>query len=79
MMVIELTPGPNMGWLSSIAAQHGRRVGLIAVAGVTLGLAVQVLAAATGVSTLVSGFPGCLWPYSMGRYHFYAVVSMASL
>ncbi|GJL95924.1 MAG: threonine transporter RhtB [Hyphococcus sp.] len=57
MVIIELTPGPNMGWLSSISAQHGRRVGLIAVAGVTLGLAVQVLAAATGLATIISGLP----------------------
>ena len=57
MFIIELTPGPNMGWLAMLSAQHGMRVGLMAVAGITLGLAVQVLAAATGVATLISGFP----------------------
>ena len=57
MFIVELTPGPNMGWLSAVSAQHGRRVGMMAVAGVTLGLAVQALAAATGLSTLIAGFP----------------------
>jgi threonine/homoserine/homoserine lactone efflux protein len=57
MIIIELTPGPNMGWLTALSAQHGLRVGLVAVAGVTLGLAIQMLAAATGLSALISGFP----------------------
>lgn len=57
MFIIELTPGPNMGWLAALSAQHGMRVGLMAVAGITLGLAVQVLAAATGLAAVISGFP----------------------
>lgn len=57
MFIVELTPGPNMGWLAALSAQHGLRVGLMAVAGITLGLAVQVLAAATGLAALISGFP----------------------
>lgn len=57
MVLVELTPGPNMGWLATISAQHGRRVGLMAVAGVTLGLACQVIAAATGLSSLISAYP----------------------
>ena len=57
MLVIELTPGPNMGWLAMLSAQHGMRVGIMAVGGITLGLAFQVLAAATGVAALISGIP----------------------
>ncbi len=57
MVVVELTPGPNMGWLAALSAQYGKRAGLMAVAGVTLGLAVQVLAAATGISAVISNFP----------------------
>ena len=34
MAVVELTPGPNMGWLTALAAQRGRRVGFTAVAGI---------------------------------------------
>ena len=57
MAVVELTPGPNMGWLTALSAQRGRRVGFTAVAGITLGLAVQLLAAATGFSALISKHP----------------------
>ena len=46
MIIIELTPGPNMGWLAALSAQYGKRVGIMAVAGVTLGLAIQIVAAA---------------------------------
>lgn len=54
MVMIELTPGPNMGWLAALSAQHGRKTGLIAVVGITLGLGVQVVAAATGLAALAA-------------------------
>ena len=57
MLVIELTPGPNMGWLAALSAQHGSRVGVMAVAGVTLGLAGQIILAATGVAAVISEIP----------------------
>ena len=57
MAVVELTPGPNMGWLAALSARSGRRAGLMAVAGVTLGLLVQLVAAATGLSTLLAASP----------------------
>ena len=57
MVIVELTPGPNMGWLAALSAQHGRKVGLMAVLGITLGLAVQVAAAATGLASLMEHFP----------------------
>lgn len=57
MLIVELTPGPNMGWLAALSAQYGRKVGYMAVLGVTLGLAVQILAAAVGLSTIISHFP----------------------
>lgn len=57
MAVVELTPGPNMGWLTALSAQMGRRVGFMAVAGITLGLSVQLVAAATGFSAFASGNP----------------------
>ena len=65
MAVIELTPGPNMGWLTALSAQQGRRVGFMAVSGITLGLAVQLAAAATGFSAFVAGhdavYQGLRW------------------
>jgi threonine/homoserine/homoserine lactone efflux protein len=57
MAAVELTPGPNMGWLAALSAKSGRRAGMMAVAGVTLGLFVQLVAAATGLSALLAEFP----------------------
>lgn len=51
--VVELTPGPNMGWLALLSAQHGRAAGGAAVAGITLGLSVYMFAAALGIAELV--------------------------
>ncbi|MDO1558894.1 LysE family translocator [Brevundimonas sp. 2R-24] len=55
--LIELTPGPNMTWLAIASAQRGRRAGLAAVAGVTLGLAAWMLAAAFGLTELLLAAP----------------------
>lgn len=54
MFAVELTPGPNMGWLATLSARAGREHGMKAVAGITLGLAVQLIAAATGLSALLA-------------------------
>lgn len=48
--LIELTPGPNMGWLALVSVARGRTAGLAAVAGVTLGLAVWMVAAVFGLT-----------------------------
>lgn len=52
--IAELTPGPNMAWLSLVSASQGRRVGFAAVAGVCLGLAVVGLAAALGLAAIIA-------------------------
>jgi threonine/homoserine/homoserine lactone efflux protein len=39
VLIVELTPGPNMAWLATLTLAEGRRAGLGAVAGITLGLA----------------------------------------
>lgn len=57
MAVVELTPGPNMGWLAALSAQSGKRMGMIAVLGITLGLFLQLIAAATGLSALIGELP----------------------
>jgi threonine/homoserine/homoserine lactone efflux protein len=57
MAAVELTPGPNMGWLAALSARLGWRAGLMAVAGVTLGLLIQLIAAATGASALLAESP----------------------
>jgi threonine/homoserine/homoserine lactone efflux protein len=53
-ILIELIPGPNMTWLTLVAATHGRRSAVDAVLGVALGLAIVGLLAGLGMSVVVS-------------------------
>lgn len=55
--LVELTPGPNMAYLAALSASEGRAAGLRAVAGITLGLTVYMLAAVFGVAELVAAIP----------------------
>lgn len=50
--LVELTPGPNMAYLAALSAERGRAAGFAAVAGVTLGLAVYMVAAIFGVTEI---------------------------
>lgn len=52
-LLVELTPGPNMGWLAALSARDGRKTGLAAVAGVTLGLMALALAAVFGLNAVI--------------------------
>ncbi len=60
VVLIELTPGPNMGYLAILTLAEGRRAGLAAVAGVALGLALLAAAAALGLTALLTTIP-LLW------------------
>lgn len=53
-LVIELTPGPNMGYLAIVSAREGRGAGLAAVLGVALGLLIVGLAASLGLTAVIS-------------------------
>lgn len=53
-LIIELTPGPNMGYLAVLSIDRGRNAGLAAVAGVTLGLLLLGLAAGFGLGSVIS-------------------------
>lgn len=55
--LIELTPGPNMGWLALVAATRGRTAGLAAVAGTAVGLAIWMVAAVLGLSAVMERWP----------------------
>lgn len=55
--LVELTPGPNMGWLALVSLARGRMAGFAAVAGVTVGLAAWMLAAAFGLTQAL-----LIWP-----------------
>ncbi len=50
MALIELTPGPNLAWLALLGVSRGRRAGVMAVAGVTVGLSVWLLVALFGLT-----------------------------
>jgi threonine/homoserine/homoserine lactone efflux protein len=56
-LLIELTPGPNMAWLAMVAASRGRAAGLAAVAGVTLGLSVYLIAGSLGAAQALAQAP----------------------
>jgi len=51
MVLIELTPGPNLAYLALLGASRGRSAGLRAVAGITVGLIVWLLIALFGLTS----------------------------
>jgi len=55
--LIELTPGPNMGYLAALSAAEGRVAGFKAVLGVTVGLAFYMVLAVAGVTELIAAAP----------------------
>ncbi|MEO8112860.1 MAG: LysE family translocator [Phenylobacterium sp.] len=62
---MELTPGPNMAYLSLVSAREGRMAGLLTVLGITLGLAVYMLASAAGLAEVAAAQP---WAYHALRW-----------
>jgi threonine/homoserine/homoserine lactone efflux protein len=63
--IIELTPGPNMGYLALLSVREGRRAGFAATLGVAFGLSIIGLAAALGLMALVSS---SRWLYEALRW-----------
>ncbi|ATW04538.1 LysE family translocator [Sphingorhabdus sp. YGSMI21] len=57
VLLVELTPGPNMGWLALLSASEGRRAGFAATAGIGLGLAIVAAASALGLAQLAHASP----------------------
>jgi threonine/homoserine/homoserine lactone efflux protein len=57
VLLVEITPGPNMAWLVSLTLADGRRAGLAATAGIAIGLALNATLSAVGLSTLLVSFP----------------------
>ena len=52
-LVVNLTPGPSVLYVSSIAAARGRRAGIVSALGLMLGLSCHVVASALGLSILL--------------------------
>jgi threonine/homoserine/homoserine lactone efflux protein len=50
MVLVELTPGPNLAYLALLSATRGWRTGLLAVGGITLGLSVYLLVTLFGLT-----------------------------
>jgi threonine/homoserine/homoserine lactone efflux protein len=50
------TPGPNVALIVGTSLRHGARTGLIAMAGVNLGVMVQLVVVAAGLSWIVEVF-----------------------
>ena len=52
-LAVNLSPGPSILYVSSVAASNGVKAGIISVVGMSVGIFVHVLAAATGVAALI--------------------------
>ena len=53
VLIVELTPGPNMAWLAALTIAEGRRAGLGAVAGITLGLSANAVLSVLAASFIL--------------------------
>jgi threonine/homoserine/homoserine lactone efflux protein len=54
---VELTPGPNMAFLTLLSALRGRKAGFLMVGGIATGLLIVGLAAAIGAQSLLAAYP----------------------
>jgi threonine/homoserine/homoserine lactone efflux protein len=52
-LIIEITPGPNMGYLAVLSLSRGWRAGVAAVIGAPLGHTIYGIAAALGAATAI--------------------------
>jgi threonine/homoserine/homoserine lactone efflux protein len=57
VLVIEITPGPNMTYLAALSLSSGIRTGLAAVAGIALGLMSYGLVATLGLTAITEDSP----------------------
>jgi threonine/homoserine/homoserine lactone efflux protein len=57
VLVLELTPGPNMAYLATLALSRGRAAGLIATTGIAFGLAVHATVAGLGAGVPIQQYP----------------------
>ena len=67
------TPGPNVALIVGTSLRHGARTGLIAMAGVNLGVMVQLVVVAAGLSWIVELFAQQFRPDPLYRCRLSAV------
>ncbi len=61
MVLIELTPGPNMGYLALVSTTRGRMAGLLTVVGITIGLSLYLAVSIYGLTRTPLASPTVLW------------------
>lgn len=54
VLLVELIPGPNMGWLVTLTLAEGRRAGLGAITGIALGLAANAALSVLAASLILA-------------------------
>jgi threonine/homoserine/homoserine lactone efflux protein len=64
-VLMELTPGPNMAYLSLVSLRLGPKAGYVTVLGITLGLAVCLVASVTGLASFAAARP---WAFHVLRW-----------
>ena len=79
MALIELTPGPNMGYLAVIAAGRGRLAGVLSVVGVTVGLAVYLVLAVFGLTHGLTQSPVAMTALKWGGVVYLLVLAAEAL
>ncbi len=57
VLLIEVTPGPNMAWLVSLTLSEGRQAGFAATLGIAIGLALNAALSSAGLSALLIEAP----------------------
>ncbi|MEE4315880.1 MAG: LysE family translocator [Erythrobacter sp.] len=65
VLLVELTPGPNMGWLVTLTLAEGRRAGLGAITGIALGLAANAALSVLAASLVLAQDGGLTRAVSM--------------
>ncbi|MFD4631147.1 LysE family translocator [Streptomyces sp. NPDC058284] len=58
--IITVAPGPDAAYIVAVALERGPRAGLVSAAGMALGMAVHVTAAALGLAVLLRSTPAVL-------------------
>ncbi len=56
-LTVNFTPGPSILYVTTVASSSGIKAGLISILGMSIGIFAHVLAAATGVTALISASP----------------------
>ncbi len=60
VVLLELTPGPNMAWLGTLTLDKGKAAGFQAILGIALGLCLYLVAAIAGLGALMASQPQLL-------------------